>query len=329
MSEIEKKEGVQIKDVKEQLQEMPTNMRLFSLAMRSLYAENAVGTDNGTARRFRELRDNTRNDALVYLKVVLPVCTKFVASLEDYFQNYEALTFEDWKEVLEDIRDETRTCKEVAETCVKMHEDMLIPLKKREDEAKALIKEFKNLEMEYRKQEEEFKKNAKTKRGWAFGLAFVPVVNVIATPMLYASADADIAKALANAEQSKINGASVLVVSKTLIPALKDFIASLENAAGFFNVIEIELDGFSEKADKSLESRKKLHYMKMKNDANELKSLCQSFYSVIPAVRTDFLAIPNEGTDKNYVDNWLKKQLKDIDKKQNSTVRYLKKILDP
>ena len=43
-----------------------------------------------------------------------------------------------------------------------------------------------------------------------------------------------------------------------------------------------------------------------------MKSSCQGFYAILPAVRTDFEAIPTEGTDQNYVDKWLEKQKKII-----------------
>jgi hypothetical protein len=57
--------------------------------------------------------------------------------------------------------------------------------------------------------------------------------------------------------------------------------------------------------------------MRIRNEAKELKSLCQAFYAVLPAVRIDFEAIPDEGTDQNYVDNWLEKQLAETEKKRS------------
>ena len=53
----------------------------------------------------------------------------------------------------------------------------------------------------------------------------------------------------------------------------------------------------------------------MSKQAKEMKSICQMFYAVLPAVRTDFEAIPTEGTDQNYVDRWLEKQKKVIEEK--------------
>ena len=46
-----------------------------------------------------------------------------------------------------------------------------------------------------------------------------------------------------------------------------------------------------------------------------MKTLYRGFYAVIPEIRTDFQAIPSEGTDQNYIDRWLEKQKKAIQEK--------------
>ena len=59
----------------------------------------------------------------------------------------------------------------------------------------------------------------------------------------------------------------------------------------------------------------------MRLKAKEIKSDCKGFYAVLPSVRTDFQAIPNEGTDQNYVDKWLEKQKKIIE--ENCSLKSL------
>lgn len=289
----------EVTNLKTIIRDMPTDMRLFSLAMRSLYADKAVGGYSKSAREFRKLRDATRNDAMVYLKGVLPLSTNFVASISEYFEYYDALEFEEWCEMLSDILQETAAYKQLAETLVKMHEDILVPLKKRQDEAKVILREFKDLQQEYEKKKEELEERAQTKRGWAMAFAFVPYVNAIAIPLLAASAYSDMAEAIAKGAESEIQGAAALTVSEALLPALQRFIDGLHKAAGFFSIMESELKIFHGKASKSLESPKKLYYVTMKNEAKEMKSMCQAFYAVLPAVRTDFAAIPTEGTRLN------------------------------
>ncbi|XP_078366365.1 uncharacterized protein LOC144650541 [Oculina patagonica] len=308
------------------LQDMPTDMRVFSLAMRSLYAQNAVGSNTTTAQKFRKLRDDTRNDAMVYLKGVLPLSTKFVASISEYFEFYEALEFDEWNQMLTAIIEETIAYRQLAESLVKMHEDILVPLKKRQDEAHIILKEFKDLQMEFEKKKKQLEDSAETKRAWAFGLLFVPGVNVIAYPMLTASSNSDLVAAVAKGAESKIQEAASLTVSKSLIPALEAFIGGITKAAGFFSIMENELKKFEGNAYKGQQHSplKFAFYKVMKNEAKNISSICQAFYAVLPAVRTDFQAIPTEGTDQNYVDKWLEKQKKVIKEK----VRFTRLVTD-
>lgn len=305
----------EVTNLKTIIRDMPTDMRLFSLALRSLYADKAVGGDSKSAREFRKLRDATRNDAMVYLKGVLPLSTKFVASISEYFEYYDALEFEKWCEMLSDILEETATYKQLAEALVKIHEDILVPLKKRQDEAKVILREFEGLQQEYERQKKDLEERAQTKRGWAIAFAFIPLVNAIATPLFKGSADLYLAEAIAKGAEAEIQEAAALTVSEALIPALERFIDGLHKAAGFFSIMESELKKFDGKAGKSLESPKKLYYVTMKKEAREMKSMCQAFYAILPAVRTDFETIPAKGTDRNYVDRWLEKQRKIIKEK--------------
>ncbi|XP_015768155.1 PREDICTED: uncharacterized protein LOC107346827 isoform X1 [Acropora digitifera] len=305
----------EVKTLDENLKDMAVDMRLFSLTLRSLYVLNAVGTNEQPAKEFRRLRDDTRNDAMVYLKCILPVSTKFVSSISEYFEYYDALNYEEWCEMLPDILQETTGYKELCGTVLQMHEDILVPLKKRKDEALLLVTKFKDLKEEYERKIRELEQTAETKRSWAFGLLWIPFVNVIASPLLGASADSDMAKAVAKGQQAKIQEAASMAVSKALIPALENFINGIKKAAGFFSVMEQELMKFENKASNAVDDPKKLHYMVMKKEARDMKSTCQIFYAVLPDVRTDFLAIPTEGTDQNYVDQWLEKQEKTIREK--------------
>ena len=315
MGDIEKQTKNSVKGLREQLQNMPVNMRIFSLCMRSLYSDQALGTSSKGARKFRKLRDNTRNDAMVYLKGVLPLSTKLVSSISEYFEYYEALEYEEWRGMLSDILEETTGHRELCQTLLQMHEDILVPLKERQDQALVIIEELKHLQEEFKRKKKELEDMAGTKRSWAIGLAFIPFVNLIASPILSASAESDLADAVAKGCEAKVQEAAAIAVRYTLIPALKGFIDGISSAAAFFAVMEQELKKFEGKAEKSKSDSKELYYKIMKAQASDMKSLCQGFYAVIPEVRTDFLAIPTQGTDQNYIDRWLEKQKKTIQEK--------------
>ena len=282
--------------------------------MRSLYFGNAVDSsvDATVARKFTKLRDDTRQDAIVYLKCILPITTKFIMSIKEYFEHYEALSYEEWCKMLSDICEEAKTNKEVAQAVLGMYENIMVTLKKREDQAEVLMKEFTSLEQEYKRQQKEFEDSAKSKEMWAFALAFVPGVNLVASPLLAISANEDASKAGTKKNQADAHEAATLAVAEVLIPALSHFIKGLTIAAGFFDNMEKELESFKGKAAKSTTCRKKVHYKMMREKAKEIKSACQSFYTMLPDVRTNFESIPNEETDQDYADNWLKRQLVEI-----------------
>ena len=310
---VSQKTEREVKTLEENLKDMAVDMRIFSLTLRSLYVQNAVGTNEKTAREFRKLRDDTRNDAMVYLKCILPVSTKFVSSISEYFEYYDALSYEEWCDMLPDILKETTGYKELCETVLQMHEDILVPLKKRKDEALLLVTKFKDLKVEYEKKKRELEEGVQAKRNWAGVLFFIPIVGDIAATVL--GVHSDMAKAVAIGQQAKVQENASMAVSEALIPALENFINGIKKAAGFFSVMEQELMRFENRASDAVDDPKELHYKMMKKAARDMKSTCQIFYAVLPDVRTDFLAIPTEGTDQNYVDKWLEKQEKKIREK--------------
>ena len=267
----------EVKTLEETLKDMTVDMRIFSQPLCSLYVQNAVGTNEEPAKEFRSLRDDTRNDAMVYLRYILPVCTEFVSSIEEYFEYYDALNYEEWCEMSPGTLQKITGYKEVCSTVLQMHEDILVPLKKRKDEALLLVTRFKDLQVEYEEKKRELEERAQK-------------------------------------------------VSEALIPALENFISGIKEAAGAFFRIEQKLMNFENKALNPDDDPKKLHHFMMKNDAREMKSACQSFLAVLSDVKTDFLTIPAQGTDQNYVDQWLEKLKKTIREKCN-VPGFVEKIL--
>ena len=261
MGDIEKKTTAQVKEFGGQLKEMPTDMRIFSLTMRSLYAEKAVGTNGELAKRLWEMCDKTRDDALVYLRGILAISAVFVASISEYLEYYEALEYEEWVDMISDILEETVGYRGLCEAVLKMHEDIMVPSKRRKDEA-----------------------------------------NLMARELL----------------------ASLTRVS--LIPALDRFLGGLAKAAGFFSMMEQQLRKFEGRAEKAQGAPKRLYYKVMNKEGKDMKSFCQIFYAVLADVKTDFLAIPQDGTDRNYVDRWLENQKKTIREKCNVT-KHVQKLL--
>ena len=154
----------------------------------------------------------------------------------------------------------------------------------------------------------ELGKQADSKLKWACGLAFIPHIGAKASSILACSAKNEVAGAVAGKEQQRVIFTAAKVTCDVMIPALKNFMNGLANIGFFFDAMLKELESFSCGPEK-----KKRHYEMLKKRANENKKGCLAFQALLPSVRSDFQAIPTEGTDFNYVDAWLKKQKKSIE----------------
>ena len=313
MSAMERTTKHQVDELREGVKNMSVDMRMFSLTMRSLYAEKAVGTDEEVAKEFRKLRDDTRNDAMVYIEGILPLTTEFVTSISTYFEYCDALTFDEWCENISMIRKQVSDYKQLSNTMLKMYKEILVPLKKRRDQASLLLKKMTHLMTEFEKKREELERKAGIKRTWAIVLFFFPIIGTIANTILKAKSDKDLAEAIAAGKQAEVEGAAALAVEGALIPAFEAFISGITKAAGFFSVMELELQKFENNAKKSEDDPQFIFFKVMKVESKDMKSICRVFYEVLPDIETDFQSLPTEGTDRNYVDRWLEKQKKMIE----------------
>lgn len=287
MGDITKSTRATVVELREQIQSMSTNIRSFSASMRSLYDQERVDWYTEAGLKFRKLRDDTRNDSMVYLKGVLPTSTQFVASVGEFFGYYEAMEYKKWCEMLPYILSKTVAYRQHGERLLQMHEDMLVRLKKRQGEAGLVVTELRDLKESYERKRREYEDTASTKRGWAIGLAFVPFVNLIASPALAASSQSDMENAAINSAKAANQEVAARKVSSTLIPALQAFINGVKMAAGFFSVMEQELRKFEGKGEQA----NLLHYKVMKVEARDMKSTCQTFRAVLPQVKNDLSAM--------------------------------------
>ena len=273
-------------DLRQQINEMTRSIQTFSNSMKNLYSHQ-----NDKSFKVKKLRDETREDATACLKDILPLSTMFVSSLSDYFDYYETLEYKQWRRLIPSILEKASGYRELSERIRQKYEESLVPLKARQDKAKQIQAEMTHLKEEYKKRRRELRDTASTKRGWAIGLAFVPIVNLIATPALLISAGNDDEEAGWNGTQEDKMERAAIKIGQTLVPALEAFINGFAKAAGFFSVTEQEMIKFQGKAEKGIEEQKFLHYMVMKTEAREIKSLCQAFKEVLPKVKDDLSAL--------------------------------------
>ncbi|XP_028399605.1 uncharacterized protein LOC114523006 [Dendronephthya gigantea] len=293
------------------LKEMAENMKVFSSAMRDLYTKKAEAEDDESdvAMRFREIRDYTRKDAIVYVECVLPITERLIQSIKTYFEYYhqEVSSFEEWCKMLPDILKSTADLKHLAHVVLDMYDNMIVPIKTREDEAKMIKAEFVDLKSKYEKECKKYKTKSHNRKICAYAVMPIPVVNLIAYPRLKKSARENKALAVASKKHFEDNENAAQIVDEILMPSLGKFIKSLENVAGFIGVVEQDLQ------KKPCENE--FHYNVMKSKEKKMRERCETFTQVWPSVRTDLRALPTEATDNSYVHEWFEKTLADLREK--------------
>ena len=268
MADIEKSARDAVVELHQQIQTMTNNLRSFSSSMRNLYEEeDGFNFFSEAGVKLRQLRDDSRSDALVVLKEVLPLSTKFVTSVNNFFDWHEGLEFQQWCNKIPWILQKTVGYRQLSEMLLQRYEATLAPLKKRQDQARLLVRELEGLERSYERKKRELEDTAGAKRGWAIGLAFVPFVNLVATPALACAAESDIREAARQGALAAVQKDAASKVSGTLIPALQDFVAGVTKAAGFFSVMEQEFRKFEGKVnmfnikDRPISCKKKKNWL--------------------------------------------------------------------
>lgn len=277
--------------VREQIESMAISVKSFPASVRSLQKESvSIKTEAGN--KYRKLRDDTVNDALVFLNDALPLSIEFVESLGKYFECYEALEFDEWRQDIPRILAMTISYRERSQALLQKHEDSLVQLKRKHGQAEPVRRELGELKTQFEMKKRELEKAASRKRGWAIFLAFIPIVNLIATPALLYFAHSDSKKADAENAQAAKHKAAAIEVKKNLIPAIESFIGGISETARFFSTLEQELCKFEGKAVKSQQKQMFLHYKTMKKEAKDIKPSCQAFNSVLSGVITDLRSYP-------------------------------------
>lgn len=296
-----------------ELQNIPDYMRIFSTAMRSLYAEKQVNAEAATAEEFLSLRDDTKRDALVYVNGILPVSVKLVRFIGEFCDLYETFgNLQTWRNNLPNIIEEVKGYRQCCEEVVRLHKDIMGPLKDKEDRAKCMVKKMGNLTTEYEEKLKELEQKATGKREMGKTFAQIPELNLIVAPFLFRGANLADAEAIATKFQISISKTATLAVGRTMVPALTSFIKGLETAAGFFAIMEKGLTTFYERGEMTSPHVMELHLTIMKKKAREVKHSCQSFFGAVSAVTSDFSCVPSTTSDNKYVDKWLEEQRRKI-----------------
>lgn len=224
------------------------------------------------------MRDAVTNDANVYVKAVLPASIYTVQGLKEVMDYFSALEFEQWKTVLEEILEDVRKYKNSVEAVQTMHEEILVPLKKHQGQADVILKEFELEREKYQKEIKRMSEESEIRYNWALGLALIPFVNAIASPILNAQARNLDAEVLAKRAQVRILVETTDLVKGPLLEGMKALIEGIEHIAKFFTLIESQLTAFVKQGDKAvklnkdeIKKKQKIFFILMQSKAKEIQ----------------------------------------------------------
>ena len=289
-----------------------------------------TGQDDAT-KTYLEVRDSTRQNAVVYTEKLLPLSEKVVRSIGFFADYFEDLEFEDWADCLDDLIDDVEKAEGFCNLLKHMHNTMITDLKKNEDKAIVGIEMLQKMSLQYERDSKELKmkaaeqtSSAQTARAWGLVLAPLTVgVSIAVCNNIASKGDIEAKKsstlATAKNENAGIAQEAVALTSTYLIPAVKEFITGLEVCSMFLNVTKERLSKMKNQGGKGT---KKPYYLMIKKQSKEINMNCLKFLSVTDMMRTDLQAIPSLVSDKNYVDTWLEQQLEEF-KKQHHDINFL------
>ena len=289
------------------LTNLPVDTRMLSLSMKSLFIgqEYDAALHSDAASEFQELWDETRNDAVIYSHCMIPITTKFVGRLPDFFRCYLEKDYNGWKKSLGDLKKRVMSWKESANALLQTNEKIMVSLKRQQDLASVIINQLPHLEQQYEEKYKELEARAKKERNWAFALSFIPFVGAIAASKLYEAGDRDVAEAIRARDMERNDKCASMALAHSTVPALSKVTKSIGDIAGFFQIMEEHLISYDDQVKAGMEDESRLHYLLMKPEAEYFITLCKHLLSALQEARSDFDSIPKREDDTDHVQRWV------------------------
>ena len=275
-----------------------------------------TGQDEGS-KTFLEVRDNVRMNAAIYKDKVLPLTEEIVRHIGFFADSFLDFDFDDWAEGLEDILGDIDKAIGFCMILRQMHLTISEQLKRNEDKAEVGIQMMDKMASDYQKMSEELERSARTCKGSAevkkfWGNLTGPLTFGISNLVLHSYAQQDeqeaskkMANAVAKRENAEIARRAAQITSTFLIPAVKEFIEGMETCSAFLVYTKENLEKMKNYGDKGA---KKIYFNAMKKKAKQLSNNSMRFLMMTDMMRSDINAIPEEPSDKNYVDEWFEEQ---------------------
>ncbi|CAB4425971.1 unnamed protein product [Rhizophagus irregularis] len=308
-------ESTEVKLTENSHNELSSNVMkaLIMLEIASLSLRSAYVRADSSLWSFVNLRSSVTNEVKVYSIQILPI----IRHLQEFSETYDAISFDEFKEDVHVLAKEAEENYKLSKYVSELHKAVYAEFKKLEDQANIVLND---LQMETRRYEAKLRRKAREKDELALVLAFIPIVNSIAPPIIASEQKAIIAQEIAINEEKKLAVAGAKAIKETLVESINEFINAIGVVTQFFEILHQELLTFSNKYEKFKEDQAKIHFILIKKKAATLVSACRFFMNRIP----EFMAIP-DNHDQNYVQKWLSKKKAEINGENLSFLEWGKK----
>ena len=274
------------------------NLQVATLSLRSLYVVNSSSVES-----FVKLRQKITNEAKVYSTTVLPVSNDLIRTIRSFFDDYRYVNINkyNFKDYLNYFTREANDVVDVCKLTLELNKSILVEFKKSEDEVIRVLDQLEPETKIYEQKKKELIKSSDVRLKWAIGLALVPVVNVIAGPILYIKSNKDIISATAESEEKLLTVAAAEAIKGPLIMSITNLVSAFNYISGLFIALADELTKLED--DESIA----MHYKIVENKRAVIVEACDTFFSKVPDAETNLQAIPDD-YDKNYVEEWRSKR---------------------
>ncbi|XP_046843481.1 uncharacterized protein PFB0765w-like [Xenia sp. Carnegie-2017] len=301
----------------------------FAECLHSIYyMELASSVKDKYVDDFKEIQKQVRNDAFIFLKVLLPLTEKMLTYIENFFEEYDD-TYEEWKKEIEGILNDVEENAKNARLVGLLAEKLTSVAKDNKVRIENLLKIMKS-EHKFQKSIEDLEKKAQLceQKATDSSNPFTKMYNRYMERKWLNEA------ALLKDEREKWLQEHFSTEMNDMLNALSNFITSINGIATFFSNIHKDIENcwkaskvsnVSENSIVSVESKvnvpdpentnerkKKKHFEATKKISKDIKYQIQVCFTSMPNIRSSLDAIPKTDIDENCVQDWVKKYLEKI-----------------
>ncbi|CAG8622927.1 12174_t:CDS:1 [Dentiscutata erythropus] len=258
--------------------------------------------DVSSVEDFTKLRRSVTTSAKIYCNYVMPFSGLVIQNMKLFLDDYTNFSLEEFEKHIYDKKDKAEQYGKVCNFTLDLHQNLLTDFIKTHNMA---IEAYNTLKLkceELKEEKDKLKRKHDIAAGFAIGLALIPYVNLVASPLAGYKAHKYKKKAIDKKEESFLAAEAAQGIKDYLMDSIHNYIAAMKEISGFFKVIEADLCSLVEHHE---HDKIKKHYLKVKAISSRISKSCDSYTRSIPECEASLQAI-NNGYDKNYVQEWIR-----------------------